>query len=142
MRRDCPPSPAGTCSSERCCPRAGSASQSSSGTPIPELDATNDWDICEAVDLIGWLFDVRPRQRLYAQGVGNGTGETPSHLSISFTYPNGSTALVSLGLSRRALPLRRSLMVIGAVEAHSTTTRHPPVRLFWPAGRPFRSRWR
>ena len=77
----------------------------------PGADATNDWDIAAAIDLVGWLFGMAPAA-VYAQGVGNGAGETPSHLSISFTYPNGSTALVSIG-SPAGAPASPTLMALG-----------------------------
>ena len=77
----------------------------------PGADATNDWDIAAAIDLVGWLFGMAPAA-VYAQGVGNGAGETPSHLSISLTYPNGSTALVSIG-SPAGAPASPTLMALG-----------------------------
>ena len=63
----------------------------------PGADATNDWDVAAAIDLAGWLFGTTPNA-IYAQVVqGKKTGGAFSHLSISVTYPNGATALVSLG---------------------------------------------
>jgi predicted dehydrogenase len=77
----------------------------------PGADATNDWDIAAAIDLVGWLFDMVPAAT-YAQGAGKKKAGPPSHLSMSLTYPNGAAALVSLG-SPAGAPASPTLMVLG-----------------------------
>ena len=77
----------------------------------PGADATNDWDIAAAIDLVGWLFGMVPAAT-YAQGVGKKKAGPPSHLSMSLTYPNGAAALVSLG-SPAGSPASPTLMVLG-----------------------------
>lgn len=62
----------------------------------PGADATNDWAVASVIDLAGWIFGLTP-VAIYAQGIGNRPGEQPSHLTISVSYPNGATALISLG---------------------------------------------
>ena len=77
----------------------------------PGADATNDWDIAAAIDLVGWLFGM-VSAATYAQGVGKKKAGPPSHLSMSLTYPNGAAALVSLG-SPAGSPASPTLMVLG-----------------------------
>jgi predicted dehydrogenase len=89
----------------------------------PGADATNDWDIAAAIDLAGWLLGMTPNA-IYAQGVGKKTSKPPSHLSVSITYPNGATGLVSLG-SPAGSPASPTLMVLarrGALYDHQTST--------------------
>ena len=77
----------------------------------PGADATNDWDVAAAIDLANWLLGATPNA-IYAQAVRKSPGEPDSHLSISVTYPNGATALVSLG-SPAGSPGSPTLMVLG-----------------------------
>ena len=77
----------------------------------PGADATNDWDIAAAIDLVGWLFGMAPAAT-YAQGAGKKKAGPPSHLSMSLTYPNGAAALVSLG-SPAGAPASPTLTVLG-----------------------------